>query len=221
MSFDDCLRNSEDLPAEEKALREALFRLVQSITTNDALRDDLLQEALIHLWLTQARRPAQTRSWYLQSCKFHLQHYLASGRSVDSTKRSAGQLQFAPNAEEDFFDDSDAGNTVFTSVSARDIISLLSRHLLPQEKAVLLCLADGLGPREIGLRLQMSHTMVIKHRRRIAVLLTRLENSRPLLHAPRAAGSGHGNGTGLSSVTPADVKPVNGDSNATPQTGEA
>src|SRR6266404_1241964 len=117
------------MESDHPALRESLIRMVHGVTRDAALRQDLMQEALLHLWLIQARRPAQTRSWYLQSCKFHLQHYLASGRSVDSTKRSAGQLQFAPNAEEDFFDDSDAGNTVFTSVSARDIISLLSRHL--------------------------------------------------------------------------------------------
>jgi len=40
---------------------------------------------------------------------------------------------------------------------------------------VLDCLADGLGVREIGRRLEMSHTMVIRHRSKIASLLLKLE----------------------------------------------
>ncbi len=151
--------------------------MIRRATPNHALRDDLLQEALIHLWLTEARRPGQTKSWYLQSCKYHLLHYLASGRSVDSAKRGGGQLPPGRDAEgrDEFFEQVDSGNTVLNWVSARDIISSLSPQLLPQERAVLHCFADGLGPREIGRKLKMSHTMVIRHRRKIASLFTRLE----------------------------------------------
>jgi DNA-directed RNA polymerase specialized sigma24 family protein len=158
-------------------MREALTRLVRSMTSNSALRDDLLQEAMVHLWLTETRRPGQTQSWYLQGCKFHLQHYLGSGRSVDSAKRNWGRLPFSTGLAdaEGYPEQMDSGDTVLTSVNARELILLLSRHLAPQERDVLHCLADGLGPREIGRKLNMSHTMVIKHRRKIAALLTRLE----------------------------------------------
>ena len=70
----------------------------------------------------------------------------------------------------------DSGASVFGWVSARDIMSLLSPHLQPQEKAVLECFADGLRVREIGRKLKISHTMVIRHRRKIASLLKRLES---------------------------------------------
>src|SRR6266481_3520362 len=162
---------------DELSTRESLVRMVRRMTANLALREDLLQEALIHLWLTETRRPGQTKSWYLQSCKYHLLHYLASGRSVDSGKRRAGQLQTAGDFDEwdAVAEKADSGNSVLTWVCARDIISLLSRQLLPHEKAVLHCFADGLGPREIGRKLKMSHTMVIKHRRKIASLFNRLE----------------------------------------------
>ena len=63
---------------------ESLKRLVSRTTSNRTLQQDLLQEAIIHLWLTETNRPNQTTSWYLQSCKFHIQHYMASGRSIDS-----------------------------------------------------------------------------------------------------------------------------------------
>src|SRR6266481_8382626 len=139
---------------DELSTRESLVRMVRRMTVNLALREDLLQEALIHLWLTEARRPSQTKSWYLQSCKFHMLHYLASGRSVDSAKRRAGQWQSAdePDGPNGFIDEMDSGNSVFASVSARDIISLLSPQLAQQERAVLNCFADGLGLREIGRR---------------------------------------------------------------------
>jgi len=168
---------------DELSTRDSLVRMVRRMTANLALREDLLQEALIHLWLTEARRSGQTRSWYLQSCKYHLLHYLASGRSVDSAKRRGGQLQATNDFDEwDLPEETDSGNSVLTWVSARDIIALLSPQLLPHEKAVLHCFADGLGPREIGRKLKMSHTMVIKHRRRIASLFNRLE-------FPRSPGS--------------------------------
>ena len=84
---------------DESTTRERLGRLVQHITSNLTLWDDLLQEAMIHLWLMEVRRPGQTRSWYLQSCKFHLLHYLSSGRSVDSIKRRDRQLYYEPESD--------------------------------------------------------------------------------------------------------------------------
>src|SRR5215831_6800708 len=175
---------------DELRTKELIGRLVQRMTSSPALWDDLRQEALIHLWLTEAHRPGQTRSWYLQSCKFHLLHYLASGRSVDSIKRRDGQMPYETQLEDHFerADLADPGACVLSFVSARELVSLLSRRLLPVERAVLDCLADGLGPREIGRRLKISHTMVLKHRCKIASLLTSMEKSaglsRRLLSAP-------------------------------------
>jgi DNA-directed RNA polymerase specialized sigma24 family protein len=169
------------LVTDGSSVREALLRMVHRLTSNQTLRDDLLQEASVHIWLTEMRRPGQTSSWYLQSCKFHLQHYLASGRSVDSFKRGSSQIDQATDTEEGeaLEELRDSGDTVFTWVSAREIMELLSPHLSDTERAVLECLSEGLGPREIGRELSMSHTMVIKHRRRIASVLVRFEMSPP------------------------------------------
>ena len=164
---------------DEPKTKESIGRLVQNLASNPTLRDDLRQEALIHLWLIEIHRPGQTRSWYLQSCKFHLLHYLASGRSVDSNKRRDGQMPYETHSEDqsDRHDLVDPGASVQSFVSARELVSLLSRGLMPVEKAVLEGLADGLGPREIGRRLNISHTMVRKHRCKIASLLAGLEKS--------------------------------------------
>jgi DNA-directed RNA polymerase specialized sigma24 family protein len=164
---------------DEVSTRESLARMVRIMTANGALQDDLLQEALIHLWLTEVGRPGQTRSWYLQSCKYHLLHYLAAGRSVDSGKRRAGQLQFVDvtDSANEGSTDLDSGDSVLGCVSARDIIALLWPHLKPQERAVLECFADGLRLREIGRKLGVSHTLVVRHRRKIASLLNRFETN--------------------------------------------
>jgi len=162
---------------DERSTRESLVRMVRKITANGALQDDLLQEALVHLWLTETSRPGQTKSWYLQSCRFHLSHYLAAGRSVDSAKRRGGQARFDDDLERpiEVIEEVDSGESVFGLVSARDLVALLSALLGRQERIVLECFADGLKLREISRRLKISHTMVIRHRSKIASLLKRLE----------------------------------------------
>jgi RNA polymerase sigma factor (sigma-70 family) len=203
------LRNgssSTRFAAEDASLKESLAHMIARLTPNKALREDLLQEAMIHLWLTETRRPGQTRSWYLQSCRFHLQHYLNCGRSIDSAKRWRDQLPLNDywDEEETSIEEADSGNSVLTYVNAREIISMLVPHLSALERGVLNCLADGLSAREIGRKLKMSHTMVIRHRRKIASLLTRLELHPPantfFSRSQHANGSrainGNGNGNG-------------------------
>src|SRR6266702_8842366 len=109
---------------DEVSTKESLVRMIRRATPNHALRDDLLQEALIHLWLTETRRPGQTKSWYLQSAKFHVLHYLTSGRSVDSRKRWRGVSHFESDCEqsEEFPELVDPGDSVLSQVGARDII---------------------------------------------------------------------------------------------------
>src|SRR5260221_971754 len=86
--FPNNLNNRTAMSQDGPSMREPLLRMIGRITPNFTLRQDLFQEALIHLWLMEARRPGQTKSWYLQSSKFHLLHFLASGRSVDCPKRA-------------------------------------------------------------------------------------------------------------------------------------
>ena len=160
-----------------QSLTLALTRIVRSTTNDSALFDDLMQEALFHRWLMEIRRPGQTVSWYLQSCKFHLRNYLVSGRSVDSAKRGSGHVQLDVDSGimEEALKIPDSEGSVLSSVCARDLLSLLSRRLPARDTAILYCLAEGLGSREIGRRFNLSHTTVIKCRRKIAALLTRLE----------------------------------------------
>lgn len=150
--------------------------MVGRMTSNAALQEDLVQEALVHLWLIENHRPGQTRSWYWQSCKFHLQHYLGSGRSVDSRKRHHAQLELSPEGEvfNQLVEIAIAESSFLSQVNANDICSVLAKQLNPREQAVLTCLADGLGVRDIARRLRISHPTAIKYRRKIAALAVKL-----------------------------------------------
>ena len=77
---------------EETQILVLLRRIVAGFTADSVLQADLMQECLFHLWKIEREKPGQTRSWYLQSCRFHLQHYLTSGRSLDSHKRANGTV---------------------------------------------------------------------------------------------------------------------------------
>jgi len=161
---------------DESGVRDVLRRVVHSVANDAELHDDLMQEALINLWQQELRRPGQTRSWYFQSCRFHLRNHLCQGRSIDSIKhrtqrcvsvetvgQSDGPSPDLPRAE-----------SPRASVSAREIFGLLSKRLRPAELAVLRFLAGGHSVRDIARKLKVSHQAVSKHRQAIAALAVQL-----------------------------------------------
>jgi DNA-directed RNA polymerase specialized sigma24 family protein len=157
---------------DQKETREVVRQIVFKLTPHRGLHDDLAQEAIIHLWLRESQCPGQTESWYLQSCRFHLQNLLRLGRSVDATKHH-GSLRPLSDAFEqpgNSADESAGGSSVPALVSAREALALLSRWLTPTEKRVLDFLMEGFSVRDVAARLGMSHTSVIRHRRQIARL---------------------------------------------------
>ncbi len=161
---------------EQDETGRRLREIVKQLTGNTALHEDLIQEAFIHLWLREAERPGQSPAWYMQSCRFHLRNFLRRGRSVDAGRyRQALSLLIEPEeAEETALHVNGYEAPFFTLVCAHDLMGELSQWLTPMECRILDLLADGLGMREIALRLQVSHTCVIKHRRKIAALAIRL-----------------------------------------------
>ena len=160
---------------DDTRTRELISRIVYRLSSDPVVRDDLMQEALVHLWLLEERRPGQRQSWYLQSCKFHLQNIQALGRSVDSPKRKAGKIVYSDNEGEEFIGaNTDRQDAMFDQVSARDIFALLCGRLTPFEQAILNHLSEGLGAREIATRMDVTHPTVIKYRRKIAELAIRL-----------------------------------------------
>ena len=148
-----------------------------TLTPDRSLREDLVQEAVIHLWQLYNRRPGQSPSWYFKSCQHHLLNLLRKGRSIDSLKHRKGRIHLPDPATDDFSEgsslyellaDSVSEESVFAQVSARDIFTSLCQWLDPPDRLILDHLAAGLSVREIASRLQLSHTAVIKRQRKIA-----------------------------------------------------
>jgi len=155
---------------------ETLQKIVSKLTPDPALRDDLMQECLIRLWKLEKDEPGRTRSWYLQNCRFHLQHWLELGRSLDSPKRAGGDSRVTIdgiNGElpAEWYH---TNGELLELVSARDIVSTLSPHLKPSENAVLGALADGLVLNDIANKLKLSYPTVLKYRHKIAALSIKL-----------------------------------------------
>lgn len=156
-------------------IKKRLVGVINGLTRDRSLREDLMQEAMIHFWKAEREHPGQTLSWYLQSCYFHLRHCLWSGRSIDSSRRRGLQVEL-PKDEDlcDCLEWSPVEESVVAEVEVRESIRLLRHSLSPRERSILLCLTNGLRPREIARHLLLSHPTVNKDRRKIADLAIRL-----------------------------------------------
>ena len=152
---------------ESSDVVESLGRIVKRLHAIAGDHEDLMQEARIHLWVVETERPNQTVNWYLQNCRFYLRNVLAAGRSVDSFKRRHAQVDLDQIHEP-------VNGPEESEVGAQEMMGLLSARLKCHERLVLDALADGVGVNEIGRRLGMAHSSVIKIRakiRKIAVCL--------------------------------------------------
>ncbi len=67
-----------DAPGIRSRLRGIVTSLVPP-----PLREDLMQEAMVHLWRSEQQHPGNSEAWYLQGCRFHLQNVLRHGRSLE------------------------------------------------------------------------------------------------------------------------------------------
>jgi len=163
----------------DPSIRRRLHGLVGRLAGNTALQQDMMQEALLHLWQLEEKRPGQSQAWYLQGCRLHLQNYLRLGRSVDSGKHFAAGMPEVVDGDDSHgsegqSDQLEANEEFWGQIHAHDLISVLSPWLTAVEKKVLNCLADGLSARETAKRLNLSHAWVNKQRGQIASLAVKL-----------------------------------------------
>jgi DNA-directed RNA polymerase specialized sigma24 family protein len=142
------------------------------LTADRELQKDLVQEMLLHLVRLETDLPGQTVSWYIASCKFHARNYLQRGRSIDSMKRGGnlvplGADRDGANAAFDGCLDPTDPVDLHAELVMRDVVNLLNVRLTDVQQKVLFFLMHGLGAREIGRELSLSHPTVIRHRKKI------------------------------------------------------
>jgi RNA polymerase sigma factor (sigma-70 family) len=163
---------------ESRVVRQ-LRGVAAKLTSDLDLQKDLLQEMFIHLIRVEVELPGHTPSWYIKSCEFHARNYLKHGRSVDSPKRARNLISLGQTYEDtdgqvfcviDAVDPLDALGEVMTN----DIIELVVPQLTETQREILYLLMKGLGVREIGRELGVTHPAVIKHRRKIARITSEL-----------------------------------------------
>jgi len=161
---------------ENEGMVRMLRQICARFTADPDMQSDLMQESLVHLWRMERERPNQTRSWYLQSCRFHLQHWLAAGRSVDNPKRPNGasyipiDIQGEDPALEGFHTNGD----LFEGICFQDTVSTLAGHLGQRQRRVLDGLVDGRTLSDIASGSKLSYPTVLKYRGLIADLTTKL-----------------------------------------------
>ncbi|HVM47834.1 MAG TPA: sigma-70 family RNA polymerase sigma factor [Candidatus Acidoferrum sp.] len=183
------VHSSRPLLVHQPGIQGTLRRIALSLTQDEAMLEDLAQEALIHLWQRETQQPGQTSCWYLQSCKFHLRDVLDRGRSVDSWKHRARCIPMPAAGDRDRPDweaEQQADESLLSLVISRDMLQELAFHLPPAHRVVLDYLAAGFSVEEIASELHCSHQSVSKRRRRIAQEATEL-GFRPAAAPARSA----------------------------------
>lgn len=146
--------------------------MASHLTADRELQKDLVQEMLLHLVRVQTDLPGQTVSWYITSCKFHARNHLRRGRSVDSIKRGEnlvplGEDRDGANGEFDGCLDPTDPVDLQAELLVQDVVNLLNVRLTDVQQKVLFLLMRGLGAREIGRELSLSHPTIIHHRKKI------------------------------------------------------
>jgi len=162
---------------EDSGVRESLRGVVGRFACDAQLKEELLEECLVHLWLVETEKPGRTLSWYLQSCRFHLHHWFHLGRSLDSPKRCSAENRLPIEETEDsglqsnFISDCQLAGMV----SFNDLIATSVPYLTEREKRVLHGLANGLPLRTIAASLNISYPTALKCRKRIGEVIARLD----------------------------------------------
>ena len=124
---------------------------------------------LVHLLQLLAKLPGQTQSWYIKNCEYRARNYLQHGRSIDSQKRARNGTPLDDSSAES----ADALHPVDPidlqgELVAQDLVEQIATRLsLPGRRIFALLLKDY-GVCEVARQIGVSHTCVVKHRKRIA-----------------------------------------------------
>src|SRR5258708_25185368 len=120
---------------EDDRIVQSLRGIVSRFSMDPTSQQDMLQECMLCLWEGESENPGRTVSWYLQRCRFHVQHWLVVGRSLDSPKRASAANRITINSddEEPALAEHHTNGEVIETVCVRDLIVTLAKGLKPSE----------------------------------------------------------------------------------------
>ena len=130
--------------------------------------EDLYQEMCLYLWQHYGNGlPIGINEAYvIKGCEFHIHNFLRKGRpkvvlsSLDELISPEGLTlgEILEDKKEDF------RYSIDEKITVDEIISM---GLTEKEKAVVSCLLKGYTVREVAKELEISHVMVLKHKKSI------------------------------------------------------
>jgi RNA polymerase sigma factor (sigma-70 family) len=156
--------------------QDQIAQVVNSITHDPHLRQDLLQEARIQFWKKESELPDHTLSYFLRGCEFRVRDYRRRGRSLDSPSRShlRATLPDENDTEESLPGEFVSRESPSDLAAERDSLRVLAEKLDEMNRKILLLTAIGSGIREISRELHISHPAVLKRFRTIRLTATSL-----------------------------------------------
>lgn len=131
--------------------------------------EDLFQEMCLYLWqhYGQGLPIGINEAYVIKGCEFHIQNFLRKGRpkvaltSLDELIKPGGSLTLG-----DILEDKKAvsGLGIENKLTVDEIMKI---GLSDSEKTALTYLLKGLTIREIAKEMEISHVMVLKHKKNI------------------------------------------------------
>jgi RNA polymerase sigma factor (sigma-70 family) len=163
----------KELMEVDTGISAVVQKIVHQLHLNGDIKEDLMQEVLIHLWKLQTQ--GATRSWCVQSCRYRIQNLVRTGRSVDSIKRAAGRVNLQSldgNQEGDFAPQRMA--LIYSELFTNDSVAEIVKRLDTGQRHILELLRAGLSARDIARKLNISRMKVRAQRRKIAAVAMKL-----------------------------------------------
>jgi RNA polymerase sigma factor (sigma-70 family) len=139
--------------------------------------DDLFQEALMHLWLNyqDGKLNDKTDSYILQGCFYHLKNYIRKIKNKVNVVSMEALVNEA-GADLESIVSLEAPEECFEHLDKNILNDRLNDFgLTEREKDVLFLSMDGYTVREIGIRLGISHVMVVKIKNKIQLKCEKLK----------------------------------------------
>ncbi len=158
-------------------LSPTLRRIARKLNGHFSFMDDqdLLQEALIHLWcdFLAGNLEDKTDSYILQGCYFHLKNYIRKAHDP-TTLLSLNRImeEDGPHLEEMLIAEGRPSCDQVETIL--EVEAMTGSGTSQRERDVLFFCLEGLTTREIGQKLGISHVSVVKIRNKIRAKYERL-----------------------------------------------
>lgn len=162
---------------EDRATQAKLQAIAARVARRLISREDLFQEALLHLWWAEHEHPGRALLWYLRGCKFHLLHIVNAGVSLDSPRHFWSRVPLPSGSDEEDGPPEPillAAMDAMSEICAHDEFNALQQRLGPAPRRVLGLLYDGLSQKEIAQEMGISQPAVAKRRKKLGELARRL-----------------------------------------------